>query len=56
MPESTIEPYIDGICKERKIPKLRLHIDETNSPANIETRLETFVELIKWKRKKHTWE
>ncbi len=54
MPESTIEPYIDGICRDRKIPKLRLHIDETNSPANIETRLETFVELIKWKRKKHT--
>ena len=52
MPESTIEPYVDGICKDSKIPLLRIPIDETNSPANLETRLETFVELIKLRKMK----
>ncbi len=50
MPESTVEPIINKICKENKIPLLRIPIDETNSEANVNTRLEAFVELIKRKR------
>lgn len=49
MPETTVEPIIDSICQDNKIPLLRLMIDETNSEANIDTRLETFIELIKRK-------
>jgi predicted nucleotide-binding protein (sugar kinase/HSP70/actin superfamily) len=51
MPESTIEPFIDAICQDANTPLLRLYIDETNSEANIDTRLETFVELVKRKQK-----
>lgn len=51
MPEATIEPIINLICQENKIPFLRLPIDETNSEANVDTRVETFIELIKRKRK-----
>ena len=47
MPETTIEPYVDEICSKEKIPLLRIAIDENSAEANLETRLETFVELIK---------
>ena len=53
MPETTVEPIINHICQEADIPILRLAIDETNSEANIDTRVETFIELIKRKRKAH---
>lgn len=47
MPETTIEPYIDKICSNNRIPMLRIAVDENSAEANLETRLETFVELIK---------
>ena len=53
MPETTVEPIINHICQEAGIPLLRLVLDETNSEANIDTRVETFIELIKRKRKAH---
>lgn len=53
MPETTIEPYIDGICRKSKIPLLRIPIDENSAEANLETRLETFVELIKIRKQKN---
>lgn len=51
MPETTIEPIINRICVDAGTPMLRLQIDETNSRLNVETRLETFVELIKRKKR-----
>ena len=53
MPETMIEPIINRICQQGGIPMLRLPIDETNSQANFETRIETFVELIKRKGKRN---
>jgi len=53
MPETTVEPIINKICQEAKIPLLRLAIDETNSEANVNTRVETFVELIKRKKQQN---
>lgn len=50
MPETTVEPIINDICERNKVPLLRLTIDETNSKANVDTRVETFVELIKRKK------
>lgn len=47
MPETTIEIYMDSICKDKKIPLLRIPIDENTAETNLETRLETFTELIK---------
>ena len=50
--ETCIEPYVNHICRENKIPLLRLPIDENSAEANLETRLETFCELIKMKNGK----
>ncbi|MBK1877364.1 acyl-CoA dehydratase activase-related protein [Pelagicoccus mobilis] len=50
MPETTVEPYINGICADHRIPLLRIPIDENNSEANLETRIETFVEMIKLRK------
>lgn len=49
MPESSIESIINDLCAKNDVPLLRLPIDETNSEANVNTRLETFIELIKRK-------
>lgn len=50
MPETTVEPFINHICRENNVPLLRIPIDENNSEANLETRLETFIELIKMRK------
>lgn len=47
MPETTIEPFITAICRAHNVPLLRIPIDENTAEANLDTRLETFVELIK---------
>lgn len=49
-PEILVEDAIDYICHDNKIPLLRIKIDETISPLNIGTRVETFFELIKRKK------
>lgn len=54
MPETTIEPIINKLCCDSGTPLLRLSIDETNSEVNFETRVETFVELIKRKKAAQT--
>lgn len=51
MPETTIEPYVNKICKDANIPFLRITIDENSAEVNLDTRLETFIELIKIKKK-----
>ena len=48
--ESCIEPYINHVCKEGKIPLLRIPIDENSAETHLDMRLETFCELIKMKR------
>ena len=50
MPETTVEPFINHICRESNIPLLRIPIDENNSEANLNTRLETFIDLIKMRK------
>ena len=52
MPETTIEPYVNAICRDSNTPLLRIQIDENTAEANLETRLETFVELIKMRGEK----
>ena len=50
MPETTVEPFINHICREHNVPLLRIPIDENNSEANLNTRLETFIDLIKMRK------
>jgi predicted nucleotide-binding protein (sugar kinase/HSP70/actin superfamily) len=52
MPETSIEPFVNTICRESNTPLLRIPIDENTAEANLETRLETFVELIKMRGEK----
>lgn len=52
MPETSIEPFVNAICRESNTPLLRIPIDENTAEANLETRLETFVELIKMRGEK----
>jgi predicted nucleotide-binding protein (sugar kinase/HSP70/actin superfamily) len=52
MPETTIEPFVTSICRQHNTPLLRIPIDENTAQANLETRLETFIELIKMRGKK----
>lgn len=47
MPETSVEPFITAICREHNVPLLRIPIDENTAEANLMTRLETFIELIK---------
>ncbi|MHC4292227.1 MAG: hypothetical protein ACYSTR_08455 [Planctomycetota bacterium] len=51
MPETSIEPFVNTICRDSNTPLLRIPIDENTAEANLETRLETFVELIKMRGK-----
>ncbi|MEN8127478.1 MAG: 2-hydroxyacyl-CoA dehydratase [Planctomycetota bacterium] len=52
MPETSIEPFVNEICRDSNTPLLRIPIDENTAEANLETRLETFVELIKMRGEK----
>ncbi|MHC4856028.1 MAG: hypothetical protein ACYS72_06455 [Planctomycetota bacterium] len=52
MPETSIEPFVNEICRSSNTPLLRIPIDENTAEANLETRLETFVELIKMRGEK----
>lgn len=47
MPETSIEPFVTSICRDHDTPLLRIPIDENTAEANLDTRLETFIELIK---------
>ncbi len=51
MPETTIEPILNKICSDHNVPLLRFLIDETNNEVNFDTRIETFAELIKRRKK-----
>lgn len=51
MPETTIEPILDKISADFNVPLLRLMVDEANSEVNFDTRIETFAEMIKRRKK-----
>ena len=50
MPESTVLPVIEHICRMNKKPILKVEIDDNSSELNIVTRLEAFVETIKMRK------
>lgn len=49
-PEVIGEPVINQICKESEMSLLRIPIDENFAEANLETRLETFCEVIRMRK------
>jgi len=49
--EVAAEPFVNKICRESKTPLLRIPIDENSSEVNFDMRLETFIELIKMRKK-----
>ena len=50
MPEVTVEPVLNILSKKYELPIYRFPIDENNFEAGFNTRLETFVELLKRKK------
>jgi len=50
MPEATSEMIMDLAAKRLDLPLYRFEIDETNSEANVNTRLEASVELLQRKK------
>lgn len=50
MPECVVEPLVDKICRENKVPIYRFPIDENQFEIGFNTRLETFINLIKRKK------
>jgi len=47
MPESTVEPVIDHVARQYGIPLYRFPIDESISERALNTRLETFVSMLR---------
>lgn len=50
-PDSMVGQLIESIAKSSGIPYLQLVIDEHTGEAGIMTRLEAFVDMIKWRQK-----
>ena len=44
--EKTPHSYLKNICNKNNMPLLILDVDETSAEANVNTRIETFFELI----------
>jgi predicted nucleotide-binding protein (sugar kinase/HSP70/actin superfamily) len=51
MPENTVENVVQKIANKHDVPLLTLRFDENNSPTIIDTQLETFVEMIRRKKR-----
>jgi len=51
MPETTIETIVSNIAEKYGISLYRFPIDESNFEAGIQTRLETFVSMLRRKKK-----
>jgi len=47
MPESTVEPVVDYVAQKYGIPLYRFPIDESISERALDTRLETFVSMLR---------
>ena len=47
MPESTVETLVDHVAEKYNVPLYRFPIDENNFEAGVNTRLETFVSMLR---------
>ena len=47
MPESTVETLVDHVAEKYRMPLYRFPIDENNFEAGVNTRLETFVSMLR---------
>jgi len=51
MPESTVEPLVDYVADKYGISLYRFPIDENNFEAGVNTRLETFISMLRRKKR-----
>ena len=51
MPESTVEVLLDQVASKYNVPLYRFPIDENNFEAGFNTRLETFVSMLKRRKR-----
>ena len=52
MPESSVEPLVNMVAEKYNIPLYRFPLDESSFSVGFDTRLSTFVSMIKRKREK----
>jgi predicted nucleotide-binding protein (sugar kinase/HSP70/actin superfamily) len=50
-PETVIEPIVDRIARDYNMPILSLSIDESTLETHFDTRLESFVDMLKMRKK-----
>jgi len=51
MPESSVEVLVDQVANKYQIPLYRFPLDENNFEAGFNTRLETFISMLRRKKK-----
>jgi len=51
MPESTVEPLVDYVAEKYHIPLYRFPVDEASFEAGINTRLETFISMLRRRKR-----
>jgi predicted nucleotide-binding protein (sugar kinase/HSP70/actin superfamily) len=49
-PETAIEPIVERISREHDIPVLNLSIDESTLETHFQTRIESFVDILKMRK------
>lgn len=47
MPEAVAMPVIEYICRQNKMPLIKIEVDDNSASENIRTRIEAFVDMIK---------
>lgn len=47
MPEVLVMPVIEHICRKHNKPMMKIEIDDSSSPLNLNTRLEAFIKTIR---------
>ena len=52
MPEIILKPLIKQKCAADDIPVLSIVADDNNSDIGFRTRIEAFVDLMRWKKNK----
>lgn len=51
MPESTVEPLVDHVAEKYGIPLYRFPIDEASFETGVNTRIETFVSMLRRRKR-----
>ena len=52
MPEIIAKPFLKEVCRKQDMPLLSIVTEENNADIGFRTKVEAFIDLIKWKKRK----